>query len=227
MLTGFFTTATPLLLQRLLAGIASAWIFVAGGLLAAQLGAREPAHSGLLLGLYYGGTGLGIVFSALVVPGVALLVQAGLPNAAHAWVWAWWALGGGCALATVVLIARAGVLKTLASDMAGLPKTPTHVSLNTPSKASTKHTSFRWRAFSFALMGYGCFGVGYIGYMTFVIALAAGISAFTIVFAAGQIVGPTMVGWIADGPGGLERGLLLSALALWVGAVLAWWQKPL
>ena len=31
----------------------------------------------------------------------------------------------------------------------------------------------------------------------------AGISAFTIVFAGGQIVGPTLVGWIADGPGGL------------------------
>ena len=39
---------------------------------------------------------------------------------------------------------------------------------------------------------------------------AAGISAFTIVFAAGQIVGPTVVGWIADGPGGLARGLPLG-----------------
>ena len=59
---------------------------------------------------------------------------------------------------------------------------------------------------------------------------AAGISAFTIVFAAGQIVGPTVVGWIADGPGGLaglEKGLVFSALALWVGALLAWRQKPL
>jgi predicted MFS family arabinose efflux permease len=56
---------------------------------------------------------------------------------------------------------------------------------------------------------------------------ASGISAFTVVFAAGQIAGPTMVGWIADGEGGLERGLLVSALALWLGAGLAWWQKPL
>ena len=58
-------------------------------------------------------------------------------------------------------------------------------------------------------------------------AWGAGISAFTIVFAAGQIVGPTMVGWIADGTGGLARGLLISALALWVGAALAWRQQPL
>ena len=56
---------------------------------------------------------------------------------------------------------------------------------------------------------------------------AAGISAFTIVFAAGQIVGPTVVGWIADGPGGLARGLLFSAGALWLGALLAWRQQPL
>ena len=58
-------------------------------------------------------------------------------------------------------------------------------------------------------------------------AWAAGISAFTIVFAAGQIVGPTVVGWIADGPGGLARGLVFSAMALLVGGGLAWRQKPL
>ena len=58
-------------------------------------------------------------------------------------------------------------------------------------------------------------------------AWGAGISAFTIVFAAGQIVGPTIVGWIADGPGGLARGLLFSACALWIGAVLAWRQRAL
>jgi hypothetical protein len=47
------------------------------------------------------------------------------------------------------------------------------------------------------------------------------------VFAAGQIVGPSLVGLIADGGGGLTRGLLISALALGLGAVLASFQKPL
>ena len=56
---------------------------------------------------------------------------------------------------------------------------------------------------------------------------ATGISAFTIVFAAGQIVGPTVVGWVADGPGGLAHGLLYSAAALCLGCVLALRQKPL
>ena len=47
---------------------------------------------------------------------------------------------------------------------------------------------------------------------------ATGISAFTIAFALGQIVGPTVTGWISDGAGGLARGLVASAITLWVGA---------
>jgi predicted MFS family arabinose efflux permease len=54
----------------------------------------------------------------------------------------------------------------------------------------------------------------------------AGIGAFTIVFAIGQIAGPTVVGWIADGPGGLARGLLFSGAALALGALLASRQRP-
>lgn len=83
-LSGFFTAAPWLLLQRLLAGVASALVFIAGGLLAARLGAHAPGRSGLLLGLYYGGTGWGISLSAFLVPGV--LAAAG--PAPHPWAWA-------------------------------------------------------------------------------------------------------------------------------------------
>lgn len=303
-LSGFFTDANVLLLQRLLAGVASAVVFVAGGLMAARLGARAPAQAGLLLGLYYGGTGLGIALSAVLVPWVLELAQTQL----HGWRFAWWALAGVCIAGTLLLRWPARVMAQW--DM------PAQVQ-------SQERSSFSWKPFSFALSGYGMFGVGYIGYMTFVVALlrnqgaspqavmlfygllgisvmassriwaglldrhhgggamallngllgvaivlpaltqnfllllisgalfggvflsivasttalvrhnlpqsawAKGISAFTIVFAAGQIVGPTMVGWIADGEGGLERGLLVSALALWLGSALAWRQKPL
>jgi predicted MFS family arabinose efflux permease len=58
-------------------------------------------------------------------------------------------------------------------------------------------------------------------------AWAGGISAFTIAFAAGQIVGPTLVGWLADIGGGLRAGLGLSAAALALGAALALLQRPL
>lgn len=304
-LSGFFTGATPLLLQRLLAGVASAFLFIAGGLLAARLGALRPGRSGLLLGLYYGGTGLGIVLSALAVP-VLLEAARQVP---HGWAWAWWVLSLGCFAAAAVLVWPARVLQRLADSAPAVVPAP-------------ESARFRWRSFTAGLAGYAMFGVGYIGYMTFVIAMlreqgmggafitvfyallgaavvassriwaalldhyrggqalailnallgaatlvpaltaawplvllsglvfggvflsvvasttalvrhnlppsewAAGISAFTVVFAAGQIVGPTMVGWIADGPGGLARGLVFSALALWLGALLAWRQRP-
>ena len=52
-------------------------------------------------------------------------------------------------------------------------------------------------------------------------AWGAGISAFTIIFAVGQIIGPSIVGWIADGAGGLQRGLTFSALMLLAGALVA------
>jgi len=55
----------------------------------------------------------------------------------------------------------------------------------------------------------------------------SGIAAYTIVFAAGQIVGPTLTGWIADGSGSLTRGLACSAAVLAAGAALAALQKPL
>ena len=42
----------------------------------------------------------------------------------------------------------------------------------------------------------------------------AGIAAFTIVFAAGQIVGPSAVGLIADHFGGLRAGFACSAAVL-------------
>jgi len=304
-LSGFFTRTEPLLVQRLLAGVASAVVFVAGGLLAARLGTRDPHRSGLLLGVYYGGTGLGIVLSSALVPWVleATALQA------HGWRWAWWGLGALCLLGSAMLVWPA---RTMASW-----------AVPTPAANAVASTVFRWRQFAMGLSGYALFGVGYIGYMTFVVALLreqgrnalevtvfygllglavmassriwaglldrrrdgrplallngllgvatllpaltqslpwvlmsgllfgavflsivasttalvrhnlpqaawpAGISAFTAVFAAGQIVGPTVVGWIADGPGGLERGLVFSALALWVGAALAFRQRSL
>jgi predicted MFS family arabinose efflux permease len=311
--SGFFTSATALLLQRGLAGVASALVFSTGGLLAARLGARQPHRSGFLLGLYYGGTGLGIVVSAFGVPWL-LERAAGQP---HAWAWAWWGLSLLCALATALL---AWPARVLAASEAARPATAASIGQAAGPAASRV---FRMRDFAFALAGYAGFGVGYIGYMTFVIALlreqgssagaitlfyallgvaviassriwaglldrhrsgqalarlnallgvaailpafttawplviasgllfggvflsvvasttalvrhnlppaqwAAGISAFTVIFAAGQIVGPTVVGLIADGPGGLARGLVFSALALWVGAALALRQRAL
>ena len=290
---------TLLYLLRGAAGVASAAVFVSGGLMAARLGSRLHAGSGitagLVLGVYYGGTGLGIVASALVVP--PLVQGAGWPAA-------WFALGLIALAATAVMAWRAHV--------------------QTPAAApSAARERFAAAPFAFGLAGYFMFGLGYIGYMTFVVTLLreqalatgtvvafyavlgfgvmaspwlwagllqkhrngrplaqlnallalatalpvllphpvaafasgalfgavflsvvasttalvrhnlppsawpAGISAFTIVFAAGQIVGPSLVGALADGPGGLRAGLAVSAGVLLLGALLASRQKAL
>ena len=359
-LSGFFVDAAPLLLQRTLAGVASALVFIAGGLMAARLGAAQAGRSGLLLGLYYGGTGWGISASALLVP--AVLARAPGP---HAWAWAWWALAALCALCALLLWWPVQVLRrsdAAAAAAAGLAPSPAGAesrgsgsasaeldgckgcgvpppaprmesgqgarsghaaSTSAHPPANPRTAPLPWRALAPALAGYTLFGVGYIGYMTFVVALlrdagmsagavtlfyallglavvlsprlwagllersrggqalallcallgvatvlpavtvawpvvlasgllfggvflslvasttalvrhnlapaqwAAGISAFTIVFAFGQIAGPMVVGAIADGPGGLARGLWLSGGALWLGALVAARQRPL
>jgi predicted MFS family arabinose efflux permease len=311
-LTGFLVDTSALLLQRFLAGVASAAVFVSGGLLAARLGAQIPSQSGLLLGVYYGGTGWGIVLSALTVPATLSWAQAQAIQ--HPWSWAWWSLAGLCLVLTLLLVLIRLPLNRWA------PEAPKPIQTTTGNARSHSSHLSQW---FFALLGYGCFGVGYIGYMTFVVALlreqgatpsditlfyallgvavvvssrvwagllnhyrggqalsilngllsvatvipaltsawplmivsglifgvvflslvasttamvkhnlapeqwAAGISVFTVIFALGQIVGPVVVGWIADGDGGLQRGLLFSSLALLLGAVFAWQQKPL
>jgi predicted MFS family arabinose efflux permease len=310
--TGFFSETPVLLLQRLLAGGVSASVFVSGGLLAARLGAHLPSQSGLLLGLYYGGTGWGIALSAVLVP--AALLAANDQALVHPWAWAWWSLALACFIMTLVLFVVRSPMQRWTSEL----------TLLETKDAIPRGQAFQmhWPDWVFGLAGYGLFGVGYIGYMTFVVALlreqgasateitlfyallglavlassrvwagllnryrggqslsilnallslatvipvitsswpmmlvsgllfggvflsvvasttamvkhnlvpsqwAAGISVFTVVFAVGQIIGPAMVGWIADGPGGLQRGLLFSAAVLLIGAVLAWQQKP-
>ena len=318
--SGFFTEAWPLAVQRLLAGAVSAWVFVAGGLLAARLGARWPQHMGLLLGLYYGGTGWGISLSALGVP---LMLEAAAQRP-HAWTWAWWGLALACGLAWWALRAMRGGLWRHGIETGPVaPQSPASGPAASTVAAQGAGQGPALRRFAPAMLGYALFGVGYIGYMTFVVALlrdqgasattittfyallglavvassriwaglldrhrdgqplarlnallgvatvlpalgtawplvlasgllfggvflsvvasttalvrhnlsperwASGISAFTIVFACGQMLGPSVVGWIADHAGGLNQGLWFSAAALWLGALVAWRQRAL
>ncbi|MEQ1683142.1 MAG: YbfB/YjiJ family MFS transporter [Burkholderiaceae bacterium] len=301
---GLVLSDAALYVLRALTGLTSAAMFVCGGLLAARLGGQAPGaarrgpSAGLVLGVYYGGTGVGIVIAALLVPPLSAL------SVVHAWQWAWVVLGVAALVATAI---TAAATRTL--DQAGA--------------ARAAHAPFRWRLLACGLVSYFLFGLGYIGYMTFVVTLLreqhlssalitvfygllglavigsswlwagllqrhrgggamrllnallavatllpvlsahpvavfasgllfggvflsvvasttalvrhnlpsaawpAGISAFTIVFAAGQIVGPTLVGWVADGAGGLRGGLACSAAVLALGALIAWGQKPL
>jgi predicted MFS family arabinose efflux permease len=290
-LHGLMRDAAALYALRALCGLASAVSFVSGGVLAARLAGGASGHAGLVLGIYYGGVGLGIVASAWMLPPLN-------------WGAAWMALGAASAAATAWTALATRHLA--APPVAGAPRAP-----------------FAPAAFAWGLAGYAMFGLGYIGYMTFIVTLLreqglgegaitlfysllglgvvasswlwaallqghrgglplallngllafaallpvlglhpllvfgsgalfgavflsvvasttalvrhncaqaawpAGIAAFTIVFALGQIVGPSLVGLIADrGPGGLARGLAVSAAVLALGSMLAAMQRP-
>lgn len=286
----------PLLALRTLAGVASAATFIGGGLLATRLSARAP-HPGLVLGIYYGGAGLGILASTAIVPPLA-------------WRPAWMALG---AVSLACTLATWGVTRAARARVPTGPDAP----------AAAGRDRAPWAPMAPLLAGYLMFGFGYIGYMTFIVTLlrdqglspgrvaaffgllgactvasswiwagllqrhrggrplaqlnamlavatllpvlsaqpavvglscmlfgctflsvvasttafvrhnlpppawAAGIGAFTIVFALGQILGPSLSGLLADGAGGLRRGFLFSAIVLALGALLGARQRPL
>ena len=305
--SGVVSDTNALLAQRTATGISSAFIFVGGGVLAARLASSHPRDAGLVLGLYYGGAGWGIAASALLVP---FTIRSG----PHGWQPAWLALAAACALLSVAAIVAARRIGRGEPAKAPKDEAAAASGLSADAPASSR--------FAFMLGGYFLFGVGYIGYMTFIIALlrnggmsegvvtgfylllgvativsariwsklldrmrggqalallnallalatlmpaivahpvvafasgvlfgatflsavasttafvrhnlpaahwGRGISAFTIVFAFGQIVGPTVIGWVSDGVG-LERGLIYSACLLAAGAVLAALQTSL
>ena len=153
---GLVSSDPALFAMRLLAGVVSALAFVAGGLLAARLAAApapgaggRSASGGLVLGIYYGGTGLGVFASALIVPAFVERIVA------HPWQGAWIALAVLATVATAVTAAATRVLREPAPTTA----------------RSRRRHRFGWVPFAPALLAYLLFGVGYIGYMTFVITL--------------------------------------------------------
>ncbi|WP_338340525.1 YbfB/YjiJ family MFS transporter [Burkholderia vietnamiensis] len=300
---GLVSGTDALLAARVATGSGSALIFISGGVLAARLASASPRDAGLLLGLYYGGTGWGIVASSLLVP-------ATLVHRAHGWQPAWFALALACVLFSAAAVSAARRIEHAHAAAAVRRDAAAPAAIAGPAR------------FAFALAGYGLFGVGYIGYMTFIVALlrgagmsgtvvaafyvmlgvatvvsarlwstlldrmrggqalavlnallgvatltpalfvhpaaafasgvlfgatflsavasttafvrhnlppqgwAKGISAFTTVFAFGQIAGPVAIGWVSDSAG-LARGLVYSALTLFAGAGLAAAQRAL
>ena len=148
---------------RFATGTASAATFVGGGLLAARLAASSTLsdttssrpRTGLVLGLYYGGTGAGIVASALIVPAASWT--------GSAWRAAWLVLG------VAALVAAWGSARGTQG-------------LAAPPAARAASGAFDWRTLRYGLAAYLMFGLGYIGYMTFVVTLLRehGLDAATV-----------------------------------------------
>jgi predicted MFS family arabinose efflux permease len=304
---GWARNDAPLYALRLSVGVASAWMFVSGGVLAARLSAAPlaPGLSGAwLLSAFYGGTGFGIVAASVVVPPVALAAEPRVLGLS--WPHAWGGLGALALIAWALMFWKARIPEAAASS---------------GGSQARALPPFALRAFTPGLLGYLCFGLGYIGYMTFIITLLRdaglsvpvvssffallgamvvaspwlwggllqrhasgrpmavlntltglaallpvlsthpvvvfasgalfgacflqvvasttalvrhnaapntwpqGIAAFTAVFAAGQIAGPALTGWLADWSGGLQLGLAASAGILLLGGALGSFQR--
>ena len=202
---GLVLADAALLGLRLLSGAASALTFVCGGLLAARLGsapagaqAASPRPSAaLVLGLYYGGTGAGIIVAAALVPPLAELARP------HAWQWAWLALAAVAAAATLLMAAGTRALAPVAPGHGGAGR-------------------FDARRFAFALGGYLLFGLGYIGYMTFNVTLLreqgmsrGTLTLFYIVLGCGVVASSWLwAGLLQRHRGGVPMAVLNALLAL-------------
>jgi len=132
---------------RVVAGVGAAWVFACGGALVQVLYSDAPAARGTATGLFFGGAGIGIVASGLLVN--PLLVRLG-PGA---WPLAWLALGALGALASAWPLRVVGrIVEAQApgmGDETGLPPL---------------------RRLLPCLAAYFCFAAGYIVYMTFLFA---------------------------------------------------------
>jgi len=147
---GLFTDPGTIGLLRFLSGFTSASVFAGGTVLIAQLASFHPKRSGLLLGIYYAGGGFGMVVSAFLVPmSLSLAVQL---NMAHTWQLGWFVIG------------VTGLLMTLLMWLpsVSVPKSP-------PRGPSGDSTAIKLYAKIAA--GYFCFGMGYIGYITFIMSM--------------------------------------------------------
>ncbi len=289
-----------ILLWRLVGGAAGAVTFVVGGGIVAQLGAAHGrSRATVLLGVYFGGVAAGIALTGLVLPPVLSA------TGDHAgWRWGWLLLGvAGVAATAVAAFAARGAPDPVPA----------------PPLASKGYAHLR--VLAPVMVAYGLFGVGYISYMTFIVAFLAGegagaadiatfwvalgvagivggfawgpvlgrlragrgvalvtvvlaagaglpllsrstpvglasavlfggsflavvtavtaaarhvlepyrwtpaIAALTVVFAAGQCVGPVLSGVLSDGPGGVRTGLVASVVVLLLGAAAALAQR--
>ncbi len=129
---------------RLLSGATSAYAFVAGGAVVAFVFPNDVRRSATAIAIYFSGGGLGLFMTAVTLPW--LLHSRG----DAAWPEAWLLLG--------VMIAITSLCATIAARPIDVPR--------------GERIPIPWsqRPLLPLIVGYGCFALGYYGYMTFAVA---------------------------------------------------------
>jgi predicted MFS family arabinose efflux permease len=194
------TNFTILSVARLIAGVGAAISFVGGGALGVTIAQSQPARSSLLLGLFYTGPALGIILSGLIAP---FMLQGFGPGS-------WWIVW-----ATLAVISAVMTIILMLNPIDAPAVTSHAISTRIPLAPIWIY-----------LVGYFCFGAGYIAYMTFMIAYvrdaggsALAQSAFWCLIGSGAFVSPWVWrGLMARGASGLGTAILTGITM--VGAAL-------
>ena len=131
---------------RILAGIGGAAMFISGAALVAACWPDNPAHNAFGMALYIGGGGIGILASALLLPPMLSA------DGAARWPIAWLTLGG------LSMLAWLGTLRIV-----GAQASPQR-------DRGQVQPAIPWRRMLPSMTGYFLYGVGYIVYLTFIIA---------------------------------------------------------
>lgn len=147
LLTAATSSFSVLLALRTVGGISTAVTFILGAALASAIcPTQNPRWRSTLVGLYVAGVGIGLLSSGIAIP---LVLRQGSQN----WPWGWAVLG---LLGLVGLPPAWRAARSVAESSGG-------------SLAAMTAKELRQLAPTF--VAYGLFGAGYVGYMTFIIAL--------------------------------------------------------
>ncbi|MFT5111523.1 MAG: MFS family permease [Parasphingorhabdus sp.] len=135
-------------LFRIFAGIGSAPVFIAGGVLVSSLFQNNSSRSALAIAIYFGGGGLGMLLTGLVIP--LMLDRLG----SSAWPQTWLFLG---VASTISLLPAVWAVRAIRQQ----PDEP---------KDGKASRGLKVTRILPALTAYFMFGVGYFVYMTFLVA---------------------------------------------------------
>ncbi len=170
----YTTNVILLIVLRTLVGIFGAIIFITGAGLVSVLATKGSSKWGaILLGIYFSGAGIGIVASGLGIPYLLSVT-----STTNGWRWGW------------IFLAALGAIAFTMATLASLAD-KNNSSLDTKSAKN-------WPARNFITLiaSYGTFGIGYIAYMTFIIAFLKShgfspnlISSFWILLGIASMIG--------------------------------------
>ena len=189
---------------RIASGISGAAAFIAGGALSGNILPAHPQRAGTTIAIYFGGGGIGFLLCGVLLP---IMLDAGGPSA---WQQAWVGMGGA---SLVMLVACAWAAWRIAEP-------------NTVPEGESQTGTYGVSHLKAGLAAYVAFGLGYIGYMTFVIAWMRDHGASTgeviamwTTFGMASILGPWI--WRIPLNTWIPGRMLSAALAtLALGAVL-------